>query len=132
MTTVLITHPAFLNHDTGEAHPERPDRMRSIDKALAVEAFKPLTRRTASLRDDDKTYIALAHRKEHLTEVSEVAEHVASGHKYIDADTVVFTGHVGSRPPSRRGRPRRRRCRDGGGRSKCLLPGPSTRTSRRK
>ena len=92
MTTVLITHPAFLNHDTGEAHPERPDRMRSIDKALAVEAFKPLTRRTASLRDDDKTYIALAHRKEHLTEVSEVAEHVASGHKYIDADTVVSPG----------------------------------------
>ena len=92
MTTVLITHPAFLNHDTGEAHPERPDRMRSIDKALAVEAFKPLTRRTASLRDDDKTYIALAHCKEHLTEVSEVAEHVASGHKYIDADTVVSPG----------------------------------------
>ena len=44
------------------------------------------------MRDDDKTYIALAHRKEHLTEVSEVAEHVASGHKYIDADTVVSPG----------------------------------------
>jgi acetoin utilization deacetylase AcuC-like enzyme len=92
MTTVLITHPAFLNHDTGESHPERSDRMRAIDEALAKEVFEPLKRRTASLRDDAKTYIALAHRKEHVTEVSEFAEHVASGHKYIDADTVVSPG----------------------------------------
>lgn len=92
MTTVLITHPAFLDHDTGDSHPERPDRMRAIDKALAEEAFDPLERRTAPLRDDDRTYIALAHRKEHLTEVSEFAEHVESGHKYIDADTVVSPG----------------------------------------
>ena len=66
--------------------------MRAIDKALAVDAFKALMRRTASLRDDDQDHIALAHRKEHVTEVSEVAEHVASGHKYLDADTVVSPG----------------------------------------
>ena len=30
----------------------------------------------ASLRDDDQTYIALAHRKEHIAEISAFAEHV--------------------------------------------------------
>ena len=34
MTTVLITHPSFLKHDTGEYHPERPDRMRAIERIL--------------------------------------------------------------------------------------------------
>ncbi len=92
MTTVLITHPAFLNHDTGDSHPERSDRMRAIDKALAGDAFEPLKRRSASLRDDDQTYTAMAHRKEHIAEVSEFAEHVESGHKYLDADTVVSPG----------------------------------------
>ena len=92
MTTVLITHPAFLNHDTGDSHPERSDRMRAIDKALTGDAFEPLKRRPASLRDDDQTYIAMAHRKEHIAEVSEFAEHVESGHKYLDADTVVSPG----------------------------------------
>jgi len=31
MTTLLLTHPVFVEHDTGLGHPERPDRMRAID-----------------------------------------------------------------------------------------------------
>jgi acetoin utilization deacetylase AcuC-like enzyme len=92
MTTVLITHPTFLNHDTGDYHPERPDRMRAIDQALAEPLFANLARHEAPLREDDTKYIRLAHRQEHLREVSEVAEHIASGHKFIDGDTVVSTG----------------------------------------
>ena len=34
MTTLLVTHPIFTEHDTGFGHPERPDRMRAIDKVL--------------------------------------------------------------------------------------------------
>ena len=34
MTSFLITHPSFLEHDTGDFHPERPDRLRAILAAL--------------------------------------------------------------------------------------------------
>ena len=44
MSTLLITHPCFVNHDNGPGHPERPDRMRAIDKALSHDAFAGLTR----------------------------------------------------------------------------------------
>ena len=30
MSTVLITHPSFLEHQTGEHHPESPDRLRAV------------------------------------------------------------------------------------------------------
>lgn len=44
MATLCITHDAFLDHDTGEWHPERPDRMRAIDAALSDEKFQNLHR----------------------------------------------------------------------------------------
>jgi acetoin utilization deacetylase AcuC-like enzyme len=91
MTTVLITHPAFLNHDTGEYHPERPDRMRAIDKALSSDSFAPLERREASLREDDKDYITLAHGSQYLADITAAVEHV-DGHRYIDGDTVASQG----------------------------------------
>jgi acetoin utilization deacetylase AcuC-like enzyme len=91
MTTVLITHPAFLNHDTGEYHPERPDRMRAIDKALSSESFAPLERREAPLREDDKDYITLAHGSQHLADITAAVENV-DGHRYIDGDTVASPG----------------------------------------
>jgi hypothetical protein len=34
MTTLLVTHPACLDHITPPGHPERPDRLRAIDQAL--------------------------------------------------------------------------------------------------
>ncbi len=53
MATLLLTHPAFVQHDTGPGHPERADRMRAIDKVLAHEAttrFSAPKRRSASMR----------------------------------------------------------------------------------
>ena len=40
MATLYITHDAFLEHDTGEWHPERADRIRAIDRVLSGETFK--------------------------------------------------------------------------------------------
>ncbi|TAJ40411.1 MAG: histone deacetylase family protein [Reyranella sp.] len=42
--TLLISHPSFLEHDTGDFHPERPDRLRAVEAALADEEFAGLTR----------------------------------------------------------------------------------------
>jgi len=36
MTTALVYDPCFLGHDTGPAHPERPDRLRSIRAAISA------------------------------------------------------------------------------------------------
>jgi len=45
--TLLISHPSFLEHDTGDFHPERPDRLRAVTAALAEEEFASLTRLVA-------------------------------------------------------------------------------------
>ncbi|MFT3731575.1 MAG: histone deacetylase family protein [Hyphomicrobium sp.] len=92
MTTVLITHPAFLDHDTGEHHPERPDRMRAIDKALSSDIFSRLVRRDAPLRDDDRDYIALAHGPQHLANITDAIEHFEGPPKHIESDTVASAG----------------------------------------
>ncbi len=49
MSTLYITHDAFLNHDTGDGHPERADRIRVVEKALSAEKFQNLARAEAPL-----------------------------------------------------------------------------------
>lgn len=47
MSTLLINHPAFLEHETGHEHPECPDRLHAVLAALEDEAFSSLIRVTA-------------------------------------------------------------------------------------
>jgi acetoin utilization deacetylase AcuC-like enzyme len=47
VTTALFTHPACLDHDNGPGHPERPDRLRAVLRALEGEAFATLAREEA-------------------------------------------------------------------------------------
>ncbi len=47
MTTLYITHETFLDHDTGDWHPERADRVQAIDRALSDERFQNLQRAEA-------------------------------------------------------------------------------------
>ena len=49
MPTLLLTHPDCLLHDMGQGHPERPDRLRTIEDALAAPAFNRLKRERAPL-----------------------------------------------------------------------------------
>ena len=51
MPTLLLTHPACLLHDTGTGHPERPDRLRAIEDALAGDEFGGLKREEAPIAD---------------------------------------------------------------------------------
>jgi acetoin utilization deacetylase AcuC-like enzyme len=93
MTTLLYTHPCFVNHDTGPGHPERPDRMRAIDKVLAHEAYQALIRRDAPLRDDVETHIQLAHPAAHFQKMKRAAAAV-TGETLgrVDGDTVISAG----------------------------------------
>ena len=43
MATLLLTHPVFTLHAPPPGHPERPDRMRAIEKVLAHPLFADLT-----------------------------------------------------------------------------------------
>jgi acetoin utilization deacetylase AcuC-like enzyme len=51
MTTLLLTHPDCLLHDTGPGHPERPDRLRAVEDALAGDDFQSLKRELAPLAE---------------------------------------------------------------------------------
>jgi acetoin utilization deacetylase AcuC-like enzyme len=88
MSTLLLTHSSFLDHDTGLGHPERPDRMRAIDKALDHELFKPLRREEAPLRADVEEAIALAHDARYITWIKSVRPAEDQDPVRLDADTL--------------------------------------------
>jgi acetoin utilization deacetylase AcuC-like enzyme len=89
MATLLITHPSFLEHDTGPGHPERPDRMRAIDKVLAHEMFSDLLREEAPLRDDVEERVALAHPQRYIDWVRSVRPQPGEEPVRLDPDTVL-------------------------------------------
>ena len=94
MTTLLLTHPVFLEHDTGPGHPERPDRMRAIDKVLEHEIFQTpaLAREEAPLRDDVENWIALAHPQSYIDAIKAARPKPGEGPVHLDGDTLLSSG----------------------------------------
>jgi acetoin utilization deacetylase AcuC-like enzyme len=91
MSTLLITHSCFVDHDTGPGHPERPDRMRAVTKALERKEFTMLLREDAPMRDDVEAQIALAHPQELIDALKNARPE--PGHSvHIDGDTVMSAG----------------------------------------
>jgi acetoin utilization deacetylase AcuC-like enzyme len=88
MTTLLVTHPAGLDHLTPSGHPERPDRLRAIDQALEEERFQSLARELAPATTDET--IALCHPPDYIAEIR--AASPASGLVRLDADTAMSPG----------------------------------------
>jgi len=86
--TVLFTHPACLEHDTGPGHPERPDRLRAVLAALEAEEFKDLQREDAPLAEESQ--LLLAHSVRHVDGVRQRVPE--SGLAAIDPDTIVSPG----------------------------------------
>ncbi len=89
MSTLLITHPIFVEHDTGDGHPERPDRMRAVDQALSHEIFNDLKREQAPLRDDVEEQIALAHPTAYIDWVKSARPSPGEEPARLDPDTVL-------------------------------------------
>jgi acetoin utilization deacetylase AcuC-like enzyme len=88
MTTLLLTHPACLEHDTGFGHPESADRLRAIDDALSGDTFKNLQREEAPRAD--LSQIERLHPKAYVETVH--AEIPKQHHNWLDPDTVVSPG----------------------------------------
>jgi acetoin utilization deacetylase AcuC-like enzyme len=92
MSTLLTTHSCFLLHDTGPGHPERPDRLRAVEKALSHEAFDRLVRVDAPLRDDVEATITLAHPQHYLDILKKLRPGPGDELVRLDPDTVMSPG----------------------------------------
>jgi acetoin utilization deacetylase AcuC-like enzyme len=90
MTTVYISHPCFLDHDTGYGHPERADRLRAIEKILGHENFASLLREEAPQADDEA--IARVHPQAYIDAIRKVAPE--TGEVYLDGDTLMSPGSL--------------------------------------
>jgi acetoin utilization deacetylase AcuC-like enzyme len=88
MSTLLISHPACTNHVTPPGHPERPDRMRAVEEALADERFQMLAREQAPMADGD--IVSLAHPMEYFEAIRNASP--SEGMVRIDADTSMSPG----------------------------------------
>jgi acetoin utilization deacetylase AcuC-like enzyme len=88
MPTLLISHPACLDHLTPPGHPERPDRLRAVATALADEKFSALTRVEAPMAPFEA--IALCHPMEYIHQLRDAAP--KEGMVRLDADTSMSRG----------------------------------------
>ena len=88
MSTLLLTHPACLEHQTPMGHPERADRLRAIEQALEDEKFQTLAREQAPLAPLET--IALCHPMEYVEAIREASP--KQGLVHLDADTAMSPG----------------------------------------
>ncbi len=88
MTTILYTHASGLRHDTGAGHPERADRLRAIERALAAPHFGLLDRREPE--PVDLAEIIRVHDQAYVEGV--MAAIPDQGLRHLDGDTVASPG----------------------------------------
>ena len=88
MHTALISHPACLGHDTGEGHPECPDRLRAVLSALEAEAFMFLDRREAPRATREQ--LLRVHPAQHVDGVLALVPE--TGWAMVDDDTILSPG----------------------------------------
>lgn len=90
MTTLYVSHPASLGHETPAGHPERADRIRVIEKFLAMDAFAPLRRELAP--PGDRAAILRVHPERYVARIEKTAP--SEGLAQLDGDTVMSPGSL--------------------------------------
>jgi acetoin utilization deacetylase AcuC-like enzyme len=88
MSTPLISHPACLQHIVPQGHPERPDRLRAIERALEAERFQALARVEAPLAAIET--VALCHPMDYITALRDASPD--EGLIQLDGDTSMSPG----------------------------------------
>jgi acetoin utilization deacetylase AcuC-like enzyme len=82
---LYFSHPACLEHDPGQGlpgHPERPERLRAIEDALAERDWLGWERRESPAVGEEE--LLLVHPREHVEAIRELCR---SGGGAIDVDT---------------------------------------------
>ncbi len=85
MTTHLYTHSIFTEHLTPDGHPERPDRIRAVDKALSHKDFDALIR--FETQQADEAVMLYAHPEAYVTGIRDQTPE--EGRVRIDPDTTM-------------------------------------------
>jgi acetoin utilization deacetylase AcuC-like enzyme len=88
MTTLFLCHPSALDHKTPPGHPERPDRIRAIERALEQERFAALVREQAPMAEIDA--LVRAHPQAYVESIRDMAPR--EGLVRVDEDTVMSPG----------------------------------------
>src|SRR6201984_641701 len=88
MPTLLLTHPACLDHVTPLGHPERPDRLRAIERILEHERFAMLARAQAPAANLET--IALCHPVDYIERIRDATPR--DGLTHLDGDTSMSPG----------------------------------------
>jgi acetoin utilization deacetylase AcuC-like enzyme len=82
-TTAVLEDPRFRDHRPGAGHPEHPDRLRAVERAIAERAGG-LARCTARSATDQE--ILRIHAPEHLAQIRDTASETPT---HLDPDTYV-------------------------------------------
>jgi acetoin utilization deacetylase AcuC-like enzyme len=81
-STILISHPRFLEHDTGGmGHPENAARLTAIEQRLGRSPLAPFLKRVEVGRTAEWRWLATCHEETYLYRFEEAA---LSGRSYID------------------------------------------------
>ena len=86
MTTAIVHHPVFYEHDTGPAHPESPSRYSVVMQALRADEQLWPTLLEVEARKAPKGDVQACHTPQLYKQIERV---VSDGTGYLDADTVV-------------------------------------------
>jgi acetoin utilization deacetylase AcuC-like enzyme len=89
MSTLLLSHSACLQHLMPAGHPERPDRLRAIERALEDEKFQTLAREQAPLAPLE--IVALCHPMDYVEAIRNASPEEGSMVR-LDADTSMSSG----------------------------------------
>jgi acetoin utilization deacetylase AcuC-like enzyme len=90
MATLLLTHPACLDHLTPPGHPERPDRLRAIAQVLDSVRFQRLVR--AQAPEASIETISLCHPTGYIQAIKDASP--KQGLVRLDADTSMSPGSL--------------------------------------
>ncbi len=90
-TTLYVTHPACLNHQTPPGHPERPDRLRVVERTLEDERFQTLAREQAPMAEAD--VVTLCHPVDYVDAIRNASPDEGTMVQ-IDADTSMSAGSL--------------------------------------
>ena len=86
MTTAIIHHPVFEQHDTGPGHPESPERYAVVMQALRGDAELWARLLEVEAPPAPRGDVQAAHTPQHFKHVERA---VSEGIGYLDADTSV-------------------------------------------
>jgi acetoin utilization deacetylase AcuC-like enzyme len=88
VSTLFISHPCFVRHQTPPGHPERPDRIRVVERILEHERFQSLAREASPLATSEQ--LIRVHPESYVRALEDASPQ--EGLIQLDQDTTMSPG----------------------------------------